>query len=280
MDYELVIIGAGLAGLQAAITANDIGLTKVLMIEYEKTRGGFATSLFARPGFEKEQALLSKVDGLAYDIWFQSTVVGLFEGESGEKHQLTVQTPTGTKDVTAEKIIISSGSLEKPREAHKISGSRPAGIMTPMMALGLLERGYIPGSKIVLFDNNKISTAIATLLAEKGIDVEKIAGNRHVLLKITGNARVTSVEIRNKQTEAITTYECDTLIFSDGVIPSTFYLKGTMVALDEQHLIITDEQGKTNIARIMAHGDCTTKREQFDVFSEQSKRNVRDFLTV
>lgn len=74
-------------------------------------------------------------------------MTGLFEAFAGGNHELNIQTPSGTKDITAEKIIICSGALEKPREAHKIYGTRPAGVMTPTMAIGLMNRNLLPGKK-------------------------------------------------------------------------------------------------------------------------------------
>ncbi|MCK9906292.1 hypothetical protein MXD63_40675, partial [Frankia sp. Cpl3] len=123
------------------------------------------------PEFSREKELLEKAADLPYEIRTQSTVVGFFPGGEGDPHQLFVQSPTGTYSVEAKKVLIASGSLEKPREAHKIAGTRPAGVMTPMMVMQLRERGYQPGNRIVVMDSGRISRSTAHILAKEKLNL-------------------------------------------------------------------------------------------------------------
>jgi thioredoxin reductase len=259
MCYELVIIGAGKSGMKAAITAGRLGLKNVLMVDYEKRIGGFRSILFNRNGFELEKKLIEDCEKLPFEFWYQSTVVGFFTGEDGENHQISVQTPTGLKDIEAKRVILSSGSLDKPREAHQIAGARPAGVITPTLALGLLERGFVPGRQCIVFENGKIAKAVADILEENGSDVERLSGASLKITNIKGNSRISEVGILDMKTGEILNYPCDTLIFSEGSIPCTFFLKGTSVGRDKQHYIIVDEKGKTNIPGVFAYGSCTIR---------------------
>lgn len=278
MSYELVILGAGLSGLKAANIAHDLNMKDVLIIDYEKTPGGSFSGLYEQADFKKEKDLLKKSNDLQYDFWYQSTVVGFFPGEDDEKHQISVQTPQGSKDIEADHVILCTGALEKPREAHKISGSRPAGVMTPTMAMALIERGYLQGVKPIVMENNKTSKAIATILEAENVEVNKVSSSDFKVINIKGNSRVHAVEMLDLNSEEMFTFHCDTLIFSEGIIPSTFYLKGSMVDLDDEQHIKVDKAGRTNISGVIALGSCTTIHD-YDVFSEETEDMIKGFLT-
>ncbi len=278
MSYQFVILGAGMSGLKAANIAYELDIQDVLIIDYEKKPGGPFSSLFDQAEFKKEKELLEKSNDLPYEFWYQSTVVGFFPGEDDEKHQISVQTPQGSKDIEAEHVILCTGALEKPREAHKISGSRPSGVMTPAMAIGLIERDYLPGSKLIVMENNKTSKAIATLLEGKKVEVQKVSSSEFKVMNIKGNSRVQAVEMVDLNSGKMVAFTCDTLIFSEGTIPSTFYLKGSMIDLDHEQYIKVDQAGRTNMPGVIALGSCTIM-EDYDVFSEQTEGMIKSFLT-
>ncbi|MDC0761991.1 FAD-dependent oxidoreductase [Brevibacillus sp. AG] len=257
MMYELVIIGAGISGLTAALSAWERGVSSVLMIDYQKRRGGFTLPYWSSDEFAPERELLEKAASLPYEIHEQSTVVGFFPGASGQLHQLYVQSPMGTYSIEAKKVLIASGSLEKPREAHKIPGTRPAGVMTPMMAMQLIERGYQPGRKIVLIENGRISRSTAVLLEKETSNLVKYAESDWELTSIKGLSRVEGVQLRNRMTDEINEVACDTLIFAKGRVPCTFFLKGAPIERDQHDAIIVDATGKTNLPDIYAAGSCT-----------------------
>ncbi|MED1781212.1 FAD-dependent oxidoreductase [Brevibacillus fortis] len=257
MKYELVIIGAGISGLTAALSAWEGGVSSVLMIDYQKRRGGFTLPYWSSDEFAPERELLEKAASLPYEIHEQSTVVGFFPGANGQLHQLYVQSPMGTYSVEAKRILIASGSLEKPREAHKIPGTRPAGVMTPMMAMQLIERGYQPGHKIVLIENGRISRSTAVLLEKETSNMVTYSESDWELTSIKGLSRVEGVQLRNRMTDEINEVACDTLIFAKGRVPCTFFLKGTPIERDHHDAIIVDATGKTNLPDVYAAGSCT-----------------------
>ncbi|MFS0918485.1 NAD(P)/FAD-dependent oxidoreductase [Brevibacillus sp. 179-C 1.1 NHS] len=257
MMYELVIIGAGISGLTAALSAWEGGVSSVLIIDYQKRRGGFTLPYWSSDEFALEREQLEKTASLPYEIHEQSTVVGFFPGGNGQLHQLYVQSPMGTYSVEAKKVLIASGSLEKPREAHKIPGTRPAGVMTPMMAAQLLERGYQPGRKIVLIENGRISRSTAVLLGKETSNLVKYAESDWELTSVKGLSRVEGVQLRNRMTDERNEVACDTLIFAKGRVPCTFFLKGTPIERDHHDAIVVDASGKTNLPDIYAAGSCT-----------------------
>lgn len=278
MYYELVIIGAGLTGLKTAIITHDLKINNVLIVDYEKRKGGFGSSLFEREEFQAEREILKESLNLPYEFWPQSTVIGFFAGENGENHQISIQTPTGTKEVEAKRVFFCTGSLEKPREAHQIAGSRPAGVMTPLMALGLIERNRLPGFKCLVVENGKISKAVANILEEKGCIVQRVPAEHYTIKNIKGNSRLNEVEIQDSETGDLHNYSCDTLIFSEGRIPCTFYLKGTNIKRDPNHFIMIDEYGRTNVSGVFAFGTCTNHAETFYYSLNQTNNLLKEIL--
>lgn len=275
MKYDLVIIGAGITGIQVALKAHEIGLKDVLIVDYNDKFGGFSNPLFNEEGFEPEKKLVEKFNALPYTKWTKATVTGLFEAFAGGNHEVNIQTPSGTSDMMADKIIICSGALEKPREAHKIGGTRPAGVMTPTMAAGLMNRNFLPGKKVAIFENSKTSCAVSTLLAKQGVDVIRIQADDYAVHKIYGKSRVERIDIKNKHHEHIEAVDCDSLIFSEGFIPSTFFLKGTGIELDDKLFVLTDHAGHTSVNNILAFGHCT---DHFEVSSERIESSMKQLF--
>jgi len=274
VPYELVIVGAGISGLTAAMAAREAGLTGVLLVEHEKNTGGTARLLRGSAEFREETSLLEASAALPYEIWFQATVTGFLQGEAGEGHQLNIQTPTGTRIVEASKVLLCSGSLEKPREARRIAGTRPAGIMTSTMALNLVARGYRPGERILVYDNGRIARAAAQRLVLSDARVERLPGDRWEVLKVGGISRLNRVEAKDRLTGQPGTFDCDTLIYAEQRIPGTFYLKGSLVERDREHAIRVDEQGRTNIENVYAAGACTDRGDDDHASSMASARAV------
>jgi len=278
MAYELVIIGAGLSGIAAAVEAHGNGLERVLVVDYEDRIGGFASGLLGTGLFEAEAELLQQAAALPYEFRYRSTVVGFFPGEDGSAHQIGLQSPQGSDNIEAERVMLCSGSLEKPREAHKIAGTRPAGVMTPMMAVNLLKRGYAPGERILLIEHGRLSHGAAALLEQNGCLLERLDGSQWDVLEVLGGRRVSGVKLANNSTGEEQTVGCDTLIYGEGRIPCTFYLKGSEVDRDSHHAIVVDELGQTNIPRVSAAGTCTIHGDDDHFSSIASARTALQHL--
>jgi thioredoxin reductase len=259
MNYELVIIGAGISGIAAAIEAKASGVERLLVTDYEEQFGGFTRGLFGTGEFEAERELMVKAAELPFHFRYRSSVVGFFPGEEGNKHQISLQGVRGSDQIEAKRVLLCSGSLEMPREAHRIAGSRPAGVMTPIMAVNLLQRGYRPGENVLIVGQGRLTSGIAKLLGESGSRVERLDGTQWEVTEILGSRRVVGVKTRNTVTGEERIQECDTLVFSQGRIPCTFYLKGGEVERDEHHAVIVNEQGLTNIPLVSAAGSCTMR---------------------
>jgi thioredoxin reductase len=259
MTYDLVIIGAGISGLTAALSLAQKGVEQVLIVEHQKQPGGFASLYFDSPEFAPEREILQRAAALPYEIRTETTIAGFFPGEP---HQLYVQSPDGAYMVEAKRILIAAGSLEKPREANRIPGTRPAGVMTPMLAMQLLERGYLPGRQVVLMENGRIAKGAARILEREIGPITCCSADEWELAMIRGTARLESVQMVHKQDQSVQEIECDTLVYAKGRIPNTFFLKGTPVLRDHEGSVIIEETGKTNVPHVFATGSCTCRGDE------------------
>jgi|GEM_PF-3495901 len=258
MQFDIVIIGAGISGLTTASSLQENGVQHVLIIDYQQEIGGFASPFFHQSAFAREKQKLEQAKSLSYEIWTQATVIGFFPGEEGSSHQLFIQTESGTRMVEAKRVVIAAGALEKPREAHKIAGPRPAGVMTPTMVAGLLQRGYLPGECMAVYHSGRLTEGAAGLLAEHGCQTQSFSAADWEVVAVEGQSRLCEVSFLQRKDQTLVRQPCDTLIFAQGRIPSTFFLKGTPVIRDEQHAIVIDEWGNTNLEGIYATGSCTS----------------------
>lgn len=255
---DLLIIGAGISGITAALDAAERGVRNVLIVDHRSGPGGF-TGPFQRSSlFKEESELAAKAESLPFPLWTRSTVVGLF-AEEKKPHQVFVQTASETKSLEAKAILIASGAMEQPREAHRIPGSRPAGVMTPYLAMELLARGELPGNKILSVGDTRMHQAASEELRIRGCEVTQFTHGEAEVKQIFGSGRVTGAHLYDRRRQVETSWLGDTVLFSKDRIPCTFFLKGTPVERDRHYAVVTDEAGRTNIPRIYATGSCTVK---------------------
>ncbi|WP_442593796.1 NAD(P)/FAD-dependent oxidoreductase [Neobacillus sp. D3-1R] len=271
MDYDVVIIGAGISGLTAAKELKKQEIERVLLLDFQKDIGGFLSPLFNQPEFHEEKQLLEWAKSYPpYEVWFNSTVIGFFPDETNkEKHELYVQTPNETITLKASIVIIASGSLQQPRESMKIPGSRPLGVMTSLLALKLMSKDYIPGEKMVLFEKNRIDKAVYSILVDDGMDVKKLPYHDNRLIRVEGKEKVISIEVECDSKGTTEKIKCDSVLYSGGRIPCTIFLKQTPIERSSNNEIIVNDIGATSIPGIYALGSCTILGNDDHLHSQQ-----------
>src|SRR6266566_4753202 len=138
--YDLAIVGAG----QSALSALSSGIAgeKTIVIDYQEAPGGFLREALPAHGFEEAWDLIESFHMPSeVTACFKISVVGLLPAlEPGEPHTLI-----------ARRLLIASGGLELTREHAEIPGTRPAGVITPILAHQLLSLGYLPGKRAVIY---------------------------------------------------------------------------------------------------------------------------------
>ena len=132
---DVAVVGAGPAGLGAAVALRQRGVGRVIVLEREDEAGGvprhcghppFGIREFGLPltGPKYAQRLRELALRSGVEICTRHSVVA-FETCG----VLSVATPGGLLDVDAKRIVLATGARENPRAAQLVSGSRPLGVV-------------------------------------------------------------------------------------------------------------------------------------------------------
>jgi len=277
--YDVIIVGAGPAGLTAAIYTGR-ALLPTMLIEKAVPGGQLnETDLIENwPGFEEAVAapeLMQKLRRQAERFGttiVQDEVVRIEPGR--EEHR--VVTPRGLYGARA--VILAPGS--RPRELPAEGASRLKGKGVSYCATcdgfffqgkriievgagdsGLTEALYltriVESVKIVIRhpEGDPKAFRAAPILQKRARENPKIEflWNR-IVEEVLGEERVTGVKLKNLKTGKTETIEIDGVFVNIGHLPQTDFLKGT-IELDEDGYIVTDKRLRTSVQGIFAAGD-------------------------
>ena len=250
--YELAIVGAGLSALSAL--AAGLGRRRTIVLDYQDGPGGFLKHALPAPGFEAAWELIRSTRiPQSVTTRFGATVVGLLPAfEAGEPHTLVVRQRQGTSQVQATRVLIACGGLETPREAAQIPGSRPAGVITPILAHQLLAQGYLPGKQAVVYGDARYTAVTAQRLADAGAAVTLISPAQAQLVAIEGSPRLQRVMV--SIAGVISSMEADLLVYGAGMMANTHWLKGSGISTAEDGTLQVDAGYQTNVPGIYAAG--------------------------
>ncbi len=177
IDTDIAVVGAGPAGLSAALAAANAGARVVVLDEYAEPGGQFYKQLpveFSVPDrarlgddYTKGDALLASVKKADVTISNETLVWGAFE--PGEL-SITRRGEAGT--VKAHKIIVASGAYER---AVAFPGWDLPGVMTPGGAQTLVKnQQQLPGKRIVLAGSGPFLLPVAKTLLGAGANIAAI----------------------------------------------------------------------------------------------------------
>lgn len=180
---DMIIIGAGPAGLAAAAAAYDAGCRSLIVLERDSSPGGilqqcihngFGLHYFREEltGPEYAARFIAEANERKLDIRCNTMVTELAADREG-LHMITAVSPEqGLIILKAKSVILAMGCRERPRGAIGIPGSRCAGIMTTGTAQRLVNReGLLPGRRIVILGSGDIGLIMARRMTYEGAEV-------------------------------------------------------------------------------------------------------------
>lgn len=170
MSYDVVVLGAGPAGMSAAATAGELGLKTLLLDEQPRPGGqiyrnvGIASSRMAKilgPDYQAGTRLLDRlrISGaeVRYDtlVWDVSEDLEVAAVQNGKTFQVTVK-----------QLIAATGAMERP---SPLPGWTLPGVMNAGAAqIAMKSGGYVPSGRIALVGTGPLLLLVACQLIEAG----------------------------------------------------------------------------------------------------------------
>ena len=176
MTHDLIVIGAGPAGLSAAVTASKLGLSTIIIDEQAHpggqiyrnvTRLSDEVAAILGPDYRQGLSLAQALGGSGVEIQFGTTVWNV-------THDRTVTALCRERNLQfkAPQLIIATGALER---ASPIPGWTIPGVLNAGAAqIALKSAGSIPSGRIALAGGGPLLLLVACQLLEAGASISAI----------------------------------------------------------------------------------------------------------
>ena len=308
---DVLVIGAGPAGLAAAISAKKAGVDNLIVLEREDHPGGILRQCihngFGLHRFKEEltgpeyaQRDIDTAQEMGIDIRTGVTVLSVSE----DKRVTAVSRENGLQIFEAKSIVLAMGCRERPRGALAIPGTRCAGIYSAGTAQKFVNlEGYMPGRRVVILGSGDIGLIMARRMTLQGAKVLACVElmpyssglNRnivqclqdyniplylsHTVIDIQGRERLTGVTVakvdENRRPIPGTEmhFDCDTLLLSVGLIPENELSAGAGVDLSPvtSGAVVSDTL-ETSVPGVFACGNVLHVHDLVDHVSNESFR--------
>ena len=180
---DVLVVGAGPAGLAAACAAKNAGAKGVLVIERDDAPGGILQQCihngFGLHRFKEEltgpeyaQRYVDMANELEIPIVCGTMVLDIAPQADGGVHVTAMSPRGGLKVYKTRSVVLAMGCRERPRGALMTPGTRPAGVYTAGTVQRLVNMdGIMPGKRVVILGSGDIGLIMARRLTFSGAKV-------------------------------------------------------------------------------------------------------------
>ena len=254
---ELLIIGAGAAGISAASAAWDAGCRDIILTDRLPYPGGVLPQCL-HEGFGLA-AYGSELTGPAYAARLAErlaqTGVRFLPGRevlAVTKEKTAVLSGSGgLEEIRFERLILATGSRERTVGSLALAGTRPAGVFTAGQAQEMINLHHWQlGDRIVILGSGDLGMILARRFTLEGKQVLAVleqeahfgglARNyrrcieayhipilyRRTIREIHGMPRITGVTVEDLDSGKRELLPCDTLVTAVGLVPERELIRG------------------------------------------------------
>jgi thioredoxin reductase len=312
VDVDVLVVGAGPAGLSAAIELRRLGAGTVLVADRESEPGGIPRHsrhtgyglrdrhrIMTGPGYAR--ALAEAAGAAGADLRLGTTVTSWGEVPPAGGHAMTVTSAAGVETVRAAAVLLATGCRERPRAARLIPGDRPAGVMTTGE---LQQRVYLGGERLpgraLVVGAEHVSFSAAMTLAHAGARVVALVTEHERqqsyaafalgaalrwrvpvwtstrVERVDGRGRLAGVEVADARTGAARFVPCEVVVFTGDWIPDHELARAAGLAMDPgTRGPVVDTTLATSVAGVFAAGNLVHAAETADVAALSGRHAAR-----
>ena len=180
--YDIIIIGGGLSGMTAAISASKEGAGKILILEREDYLGGILVQCIHNgfgeniveevlTGPEFAEHFVNQIRSLNIEYKLNTMVLDI----NNSKVITAVNSEEGIVQYKAGAIVLATGCREKYNGNINVPMHKYAGIYTVGSAHRFINfQGYIPGKNVVILGSSDIALIVARRLIIEGAKVKAV----------------------------------------------------------------------------------------------------------
>lgn len=307
---DIAIIGAGPAGLAAAVAAHEAGVKDILVIERDSEPGGILNQCIHNgfglhrfgvelTGPEYAGRYEDMLIGTGVKIQLGTTVIGI------ENRVIScVSKENGYEEISAGAIVLAMGCRERNRGPIFVPGDRGSGVFSAGSAQRYLNiEGYLVGRRVVILGSGDIGLIMARRMTLEGAKVLAVSEIMpfsnglsrniaqclddfgiplylsHTVTDIIGKGRVEAVVISQVDenmkpipgTEK--RFECDTLLLSVGLVPENELSRAAGIKIDPRtNGPVVGEDMQTSAEGVFACGNVLHVHDLVDYVSAESAR--------
>lgn len=273
---DVIVIGGGPAGMEAALSASNQG-GKVTLIERSGVLGGILNQCIHN-GFGLHY-FGEELTGPEYATRFRALIekdknikvmLNTFVTSINDK-KVEIINSSGRKTLECKALVLAMGCRERTSGNIMLTGTRPVGIYTAGLAQRMVNiEGQLPGKKVVILGSGDIGLIMARRLTYEGAKVlcvleinQTTSGLKRniaqclddysiplylstTIFEVVGNERVEGIiygkvdEKYNRIEETAKYLECDCIILSVGLIPETDLLQDLPINKKTNSVFVDD----------------------------------------
>lgn len=169
---ELAVVGAGPAGIAAALAAAEAGVATVLLDAQGRPGGQYGRASAAADENVAQDGILRQLADSPVQVMTDTVVWGAFPTEDGAAWELALYGPRAPARLTARTLILATGAYDRP---IAFPGWTLPGVMTAGGVQAFLKSQKIaPGRRFLLSGTGPLQVAVAARLVEAGAEVVAI----------------------------------------------------------------------------------------------------------